>query len=223
MKLVFRLWLMTCTSICYAGSPSFNLHRGDLLFQDLNCGEFCDSIDSVTYGYGSSYVSHVALVINSNESQPQVIEAISKGVTITPLNTFLARSHDENGNPRVMVGRLNEHYQPLIESALNYSQQQIAKSYNASFIAANGNAFYCSELVDLAFESANHGMRIFHLNKMDFTDGKSTQISPLWQKYYQALQVAAPQGYPGTNPGMMSRESFISIIHYYGKLRTHES
>lgn len=223
MKLILSLWLVVSSSLCYAASPAFHLQNGDLLFQDLNCGEFCDSIDSVTYGYGNSYVSHVAMVIDSSESHPQVIEAGSRGVIITSLNQFLAQSLDESNHPRVMVGRINSVYQPLIESALHYSIAQLGKPYNSSFIAANGKAFYCSELIDNAFSYANHGIRIFRLNKMDFTDGKSSQILPLWQQYYQSLHVTPPQGFPGTNPGMMSRESFITIVHYYGKLRTHNN
>jgi hypothetical protein len=56
---------------------------------------------------------------------------------------------------------------------------------------------------------------------MNFTNGTSESITHLWQRYYDNLHMSAPQGMIGTNPGMMSRESFITIVHYYGDLRQH--
>lgn len=202
-------------------TDNFKLQVGDLLFQDLNCGQFCDNVDSVTYGYNNSYVSHVALVINASESNPQVIEAISQGVSITPLEKFLERSLDEKHQPRVMVGRLKPIYQKLIPTAIQIAELQVGKPYNESFVAANGQAFYCSELIDYSFQESNHSYTLFHRLPMNFTNGKSNKILPLWQNYYQNLQIHVPQGQLGTNPGAMSRESSIQIIHFYGQLREH--
>lgn len=213
--------LIICPALADVAANNFKLQAGDLLFQDLNCGKFCDSVDSVTYGYKNSYVSHVALVINASESNPQVVEAISQGVSITPLGQFLNRSLDEKHQPRVMVGRLSPTYQKLIPAAIHIAELQVGKPYNDSFIAADGQAFYCSELIDYSFQKANHNQALFQPLPMDFTNGKSTKILPLWQNYYQNLQVKAPQGQLGTNPGAMSRESNVQIIHFYGQLREH--
>lgn len=182
----YRLKYAVCTlillcSYTYGDNESFKLQKGDLLFQDLNCGEFCDSIDSVTYGYDNTYVSHVAMVIDSSESSAKVIEAVSNGVTITQLDTFLKRSLDENKKPRVMVGRVSRQYQKLIPTAIFYAEKQLSKPYNDSFIPANGKAFYCSELIANAFESDNQS--IFQSNPMNFADTKNN-ILPIWQKYY---------------------------------------
>lgn len=200
---------------------NFKLQRGDLLFQDLNCGQFCDSVDSVTYGYKNSYVSHVGLVIDASESNPQVIEAISQGVVITPLAQFLQRSLDDAQQPRVMVGRLKATEQKLIPNAIVSAEKQLGKPYNESFVAADGQAFYCSELIDYSFQVANHNQAVFQHLPMDFTNGKSPKILALWQNYYQNLQQEVPQGQLGTNPGAMSRESNIQIIYFYGQLREH--
>ena len=37
----------------------FELTNGDLLFQDLDCGPFCDAIEKVTEGYRGAQLSHV--------------------------------------------------------------------------------------------------------------------------------------------------------------------
>jgi len=197
----------------------FQLKPGDLLFQDLNCGSMCDSIDSVTYGYGQTYISHVAMVVSIHP--PEVVEAVSAGVSITPLARFLKRSLDNESNPRVMVGRLKQQYQQLIPQAIKVAVNQVGKPYNASFVPANGKAFYCTELIDYSVRQANHQHILFHSAPMDFTDGKSKAILPLWESYYHGLHVQVPQGIPGTNPGAMSRESMLQIVYYYGQLRKH--
>lgn len=198
---------------------SFQLHLGDFLFQDLNCGSMCDSIDSVTYGYNQTYVSHVAMVVNLNP--PLIIEAVSNGVEITPLSRFLMRSLDSESNPRVMVGRLKSGYRNLIPNAITTAKSQVSKPYNDSFIPAKGKSFYCSELFDYTFEKANNNQPFFHEKPMNFTNGKSSAILPLWKDYYRQLHVQVPQGVPGTNPGAMSRESMIQIVYFYGALRQH--
>ncbi len=199
----------------------YQLQNGDLLFQDLNCGELCDGINYVTYGFKNSYVSHVSMII-SIKPKPMVIEARSSGVVITSLEDFLNRSLDQDGKPRVMVGRLLPKYQPLIPKAIDYAKEELGKPYNSTFINAYGKAFYCSELIDYAFRMANNGKAVFQQNPMDFTNGKTSQILPIWQKYYSALNLQVPQGVQGSNPGEFSRESILKIVFFYGDLRTHK-
>ena len=78
------------------GSQTFTLQNGDLLFQDSDCGEFCDAIEKVTEGYEGANLSHIGMVILSKDG-PQVIEATTKGVVMTDLKRFLSRSNDKNG------------------------------------------------------------------------------------------------------------------------------
>ena len=204
-------------------AQKFELQTGDLLFQDLDCGTLCNGIGQVTYGVDNTYMSHVGIVDKKMNSKPVVIEAISQGVVETPLSTFLARSHDKNGDPMVLVGRLKPQYQKLIPSAIDYSRKQIGKPYNASFIPNNGQSFYCSQLVYFAFTHANHNKSIFQQNQMNFTDSKSKQMTAAWKEYFDQLKVKPPQGKIGTNPGLMSRESNILIVHKYGQLRVHKN
>ena len=212
--------LSSCCAIItsWATENTFQLKLGDLLFQDTNCGEFCDSINSATTGYHKAMISHVAMVVNLHPEM--IIEANTHGVSISKLNQFLQTSLDNESNPRVMVGRLTKLYQPLIPSAIQYAMQQVNKPYNQTFIANNESSFYCSELIERSFYFANHNHPVFQQVPMNFKDNKTQQISPIWLDYFSQLNESTPQGKLGTNPGFMSQESIINIIHYYGELRT---
>lgn len=218
-KIIKCFSILFLVSLHYSHAADYIPESGDFLFQDLNCGSMCDGIDSVTRGYDNTYVSHVGMIINTNP--PEVIEAVSNGVEITPLAKFLQRSLDSESKPRVMVGRLKPAYKKLIPDAISIAKKQIGKPYNSSFIPARGKAFYCSELFDYSFKAANNNQPFFHPAPMNFTDGKSSKILPLWQDYYKPLHIKAPQGVLGTNPGAISRESMIEIIYFYGKPRQH--
>lgn len=199
---------------------NFKLKNGDLLFQDVNCGKFCDSIDGVTFGYKNTYVSHVAMVVDSESGK--IIEASTSGVHYTKLNNFLKASIDKDGEPRVMVGRLNSKYQYLIPNALKFAESQIGKPYNVTFIPAHNQAFYCSELIANAFTYSDNDKVIFPTYPMTFNDPSTKKLLPLWDNYYNKLGVKVPEGVPGTNPGRMSRESdVLEIIYFYGNLRVH--
>ena len=89
---------------------------GDLLFQDLDGSPLCDAIEAVTQGVEGARFSHVGIVTLGADGAPAVIEAYEK-VTITPLATFLARSRDEKGRPKVVVGRLVDSCRSSVPSA----------------------------------------------------------------------------------------------------------
>jgi len=94
------------------------LQPGDLLFQDLDCGPFCDAIEKVTTGYQGTSLSHVGIVAKDNDGNFIVIEALLTGVGVTPLDVFLNRSLDTKYRPKVAVGRLKQEYRHLIPVAL---------------------------------------------------------------------------------------------------------
>jgi len=95
-------------------TPPFALQEGDLLFQDSDCGPFCDAIEKVTEGYKGANLSHVGMVLKTGDHEMQVIEATGDGVIITPIQKFLERSTDKDGGYKVIVGRLKPEYQKLI-------------------------------------------------------------------------------------------------------------
>ena len=101
-----------------------DLQNGDILFQDLDSSELCTAIESVTNGYMQSDLSHIVFLVKKNE-EILVIEAIPPKVILTPIDTFLTRSKDENGKPKVLVGRLKPKYRYLIDKSLNYCLSKV--------------------------------------------------------------------------------------------------
>ncbi|MEM9549043.1 MAG: YiiX/YebB-like N1pC/P60 family cysteine hydrolase [Bacteroidota bacterium] len=193
----------------------FTLQEGDLLFQDSDCGPFCDAIEKVTEGYQGANLSHVGMVISVNE-ELAVIEAITKGVVITPLDTFLNRSFDQNGHSKVLVGRLKDGDKSLVEKAVNYARTLLGKSYDTVFDIQN-DQYYCSELVYESFKNANEGVPIFKLYPMTFKDPDTESTFAIWEDYYADIGSKIPEGEPGLNPGGISRSDRITIVHVYGK------
>jgi len=206
----------------FANASPFKLQPGDLLFQDLNCGTLCDGIGEVTHGINNTYMSHVGIVISVSHKHTMVIEALSKGVVTTPLQTFLARSLDAQHHPRVLVERLKPQYQYLIPQAIKYAKQQLGKPYNATFVPNNEQSYYCSSLIYSAFLYANDNHNsIFHTHAMSFKDPHTQVTTHAWQEYFRQLHATPSEGMIGSNPGMMSRESALTVVHVYGKLRVH--
>ena len=198
----------------FIGNPNFSLQHGDLLFQDSDCGVFCDAIEKVTQGYQGANLSHVGMVILSDDG-PQIIEATTDGVVMTELKTFLSRSYDKNENSKVIVGRVKDVHTQLIPRAVQYAQSLLGKKYDHVFDIKN-DTYYCSELIYEAFKHANGGEEIFHLFPMTFIDPDTKETFGIWSNYYRELGISIPEGKPGLNPGGISKSSEIEIIHMYG-------
>jgi uncharacterized protein YycO len=194
----------------------FPLQEGDLLFQDSDCGPFCDAIEKVTHGVNGAKLSHVGMVIQGANSEYVILEAITKGVVETPIDTFLNRSMDENGNPKVLVGRLKSVQQSLIQPAIQSAIQHRGKAYDEVF-DINNDKFYCSELIYSAFKEANSGTPLFQLRPMTYKDPDTKESFPVWVDYFQKLGIPIPEEQPGLNPGGMSRSIYLDIVYAYGK------
>ena len=52
---------------------------------------------------------------------------------------------------------------------------------------------------------------------MTFKDPETKLTFPVWEKYFQDLNIEIPEDQPGLNPGGMSRSRFVDIVHVYGK------
>lgn len=193
----------------------FKLKPGDLLFQDSDCGPFCDAIEKVTFGIDGAKFSHVGLVIPDKNNKLVVIEAITNGVVETPLDSFFDRSYDKNNNSKVVVGRLKEKYRNLIPEAIEFSQTKLGLPYDDVFNITN-NKYYCSELIYEAYKYANNGQPIFELQAMTYKDPETNTTFPIWEDYFENLNVAIPEGEPGLNPGGMSRSDYIDIVFLFG-------
>jgi hypothetical protein len=194
---------------------AYTPRTGDLLFQDIDRGPLCDAIEQVTTGINGARFSHVGLVIEKPEGI-FVIEAVSEGVVLTPVNDFLIRSTDSLKHPKVIAGRLKPVYRHLIPDAVAHAEKYIGKPYDMVFNIDN-DSFYCSELVYLSFKAANDNKELFTLAPMTFKSPGETCYFPVWQEYFNKLGVEVPEGMPGINPGDISRSGIIDIVHVYGK------
>ncbi|MCH7415607.1 hypothetical protein MM213_19050 [Belliella sp. R4-6] len=210
MRLKFSLVLYFLVIISFSCSTEFQFQEGDILFQDGDCGDFCDAIRKVTQGYDGRDFSHNGLLMKESGDWV-VLEAIGKGVSKTPLQSFLDKHVDSNGNPKVMVGRLNQEYRHLIPAAIEEAQKHLGKPYDSVFDFEN-DAFYCSELIHFSFKAANGGEDFFTPKPMTYKDPDTGELFPIWGKYFDKLGVEIPEGKPGLNPGGMSLEPVLEMI-----------
>ncbi|HRK33422.1 MAG TPA: YiiX/YebB-like N1pC/P60 family cysteine hydrolase [Candidatus Hydrogenedentes bacterium] len=213
--LLAALVLCGCATTSSSPTQTFDLRPGDLLFQDLDAGPLCDAIETVTQGVDGAKFSHVGMVSHVQGRNIVVIEAVGAGVVETPLNDFLARSKDANGNPKVLVGRMESLNAENINRAIDISRGFLGRPYDKVFTMDN-SAFYCSELLYEAFRDANDGEPVFGLFPMTFKDPATAATFPAWTSYYEELKVVIPEGMPGLNPGGMSRSTFVTIVHAFG-------
>ncbi len=195
------------------GGSEYEPQAGDLFFQDLDCGGFCDAIEAVTEGVDGADFSHVGIVAEI-DGHLIIAEAGGNGVVLTNIDSFLNRSHDKLGNPKVIVGRMKnvEWMQDLNwEQAL---EPYLGKPYDETF-DLNNDAYYCSELiVRLCFDHSFE--RYFEINTMTFKEPDTREFYKIWSDYFAELGEPISEGEPGYNPGMMSRSEFVEIVHIYG-------
>jgi len=213
MTCMAGLLLLACSH--QPAEKPFALQSGDLLFQDLDCGEMCTAIETVTHGWHGAKLSHVGIVVIDSTGHIKVLEAISRGVSLTPLDSFLNRSSDTTHNPKVIVGRLKIPNAVRFEKeAVKRAMTYLGKPYDTVYNISN-QAYYCSELVYFAYQDSL-GNSLFTLSPMTYNDPATNTIFPVWKSYFDGMHVPVPEGQPGINPGGISRSDKIEIIHVYG-------
>ena len=210
-------WFILLSCFCIAcgnnttkENTTFQLEVGDILFQDLDSSPLCDAIELVTPGYNGANFSHIGLVVSDNDTL-KVLESIPPKVILTKLDDFLNRSSDQNGKPKVIVGRLTEDFSYSIANAISFSKSQLNKEYDDVFLM-NNDKYYCSELIYEAFLNDS----IFNLHPMTFLHPETKDTLKTWIDYYSDLGVEIPENKLGINPGIMSLSDKIEIIHFYG-------
>ena len=206
----FCLFLIWCITL--ACTRGYNPQTGDLVFQDLDCGDLCTAIEKVTTGVDGTNLSHVGIVSLEHDTT-FIYEAIGPGVIRTSFETFLKRSSDKKGNPKVLAGRLKPAYRMDIPEAINVCKSLMNKPYDDGFDLQN-ERYYCSELVYFAFIDAL-GKHLFTLNSMTFKDPDTGKTFPAWEDYFKKLSLPIPEGKPGLNPGSISRSPIIDIVYRY--------
>lgn len=181
------------------------LHNGDLLFQDMDCGPLCDAIEAVTEGYNGNDFSHMGMVYHRNDTL-YIIEAAGKAVRLTTLEKF-----SKNTRKPMPIGRLKKKYKKLIPDAINFSLKQLGMPYDDEYVYDNGS-YYCSELIYDAFKAANKNKPFFELFPMTYKQPGTNEFFPAWVEYYKEIGKPIPEGLPGCNPGGMSTSDKIKII-----------
>jgi len=222
-------WIILLSFFCIACGNNvdeenleFQLEIGDILFQDLDSSPLCDAIELVTPGFENGNFSHIGIVVETGDlfclnpdynpaHHTRVLEALPGGVITTRIDSFLIRSSDYNGNPKVIAGRLKDEYKNTIPKAIEFANKQIGVDYDEVFLL-NNEKYYCSELIYKAFEKDS----IFQLQPMTFLDPKTKDTLSIWKEYYSDLKVEIPQNKLGINPGIMSLSDKMEIVHIYG-------
>ena len=142
-----------------------NLCEGDLLF----CAkEASNPITEVTQGVSGMKIDHVAIV-HKQANKTYALEAIHKGVTLTPMDSFMTRRET------VVAARLCDTLgvAQSVERALSF----LGRPYDFNFMPSD-SAFYCSELVQKNYRYSD-GQLVFKPIAMSFHD-KTGKITDYW-------------------------------------------
>lgn len=205
MSLVVTLLATACggasgapaTSLAAAPSTDLGaLRSGDLVFLDLDCGDLCDAMASVTkeqFGVPGPALSHVAIVERSAAGL-SVLEAWpGTGVARTPLAQVLARK--QRSPARYL--RLRDDLRSAGEAAARAAAKRIGTPYDEDFLPDNGK-LYCSELVQEAYRDALDASP-FHTSPMAF-GAPGSAARAVWVHYYGERHIPVPDGVAGISP-----------------------
>lgn len=211
------LFAITCQLIaCHnlQKNTRFSLERGDLLFQDLDSDSISGAIEEVTGGKNQLSFSHVGIVDINSKGDTVVLEAISKGVCYTPLDTFFKRSITHDLKAKVEVGRLKSEFKHLIPEAMRKGKNLIGKDYDNIYVIGD-SSYYCSELIYEIFKTKEDSLDVFELQPMTFKNTITGDFLPFWVEYYQKIGIEIPEGKPGLNPNGMSVSPNINMVYSY--------
>lgn len=187
------------------------LQNGDLLFLVAADSPMSDAITAATSHADDLKFDHVAMIYMDSGGNPCVIEASPKeGVHALPLDEFIAGARKIDGQPGVVVMRLQVDF-PAEEAVVNASQH-IGEDYDWFYLPDNG-MMYCSELIYESYldEEGNH---IFEAKPMNFR-AEDGSMPDFWVKLYEQLGEPIPEGEPGTNPRDLSKDQKLVEIYRY--------
>lgn len=185
-------------------SVCLSLRDCDLLFQMSPGG---NAITDVTQGAAGLPIEHVGIFARV-DGRTVVIEAVpARGVCITPVDSFLLRADRSARVLPVVVGRVAGDIDKAASVACALSF--VGCAYDSLYLAGNDD-IYCSELVQKSFTDKS-GHPVFTHVPMTFRDSTGN-IPDYWQSFYARHGMPVPEGWPGTNPGELSRRSNVKII-----------
>ena len=175
------------------------LKTGDLIFQDLACGELCDAIEAVTkeqLHVARPSLSHVGVVIRKG-SKTFVLEAYGDVVALTPIGEVMARKQDSASSviPLATIHWLPKGFQKRLQRA---ADRYVGRPYDDRFAIGDGT-YYCSELVYEIFKQANGSREFFRLSPMTF-GVRGSSARKVWERYFEQLKIPVPEGQLGLSP-----------------------
>ncbi|MEE9349952.1 MAG: YiiX/YebB-like N1pC/P60 family cysteine hydrolase [Flavobacteriaceae bacterium] len=186
---------------------SKKLQTGDLLFQDLNCGDLCNAIENATLGKNGERFSHIGIV--SVEGNEIFVYEAYDGVSKTPIAKFLKRDLKLNENSSVVIGRLKESFQKFIPNAIKEADKRIGLPYDDAF-KLNNNKYYCSEFIYDIFK--NDEKLIFKIKPMTFVNQKTGKTDIVWKTYFEKQKLPIPEGELGCNPIEYYESEHVTIL-----------
>lgn len=204
--------ILTLTIIIGCETNHFELKEGDILFQDLDKDDIDSAIEKVTKTNLKYNFTHVGIVVKGG-NKLKILEAISTGVQVTEVDTFLNRNL-KNGKPKVVVGKLKPEFKPMLNDAIKHGKSLIGLPYDSVYLIGDNN-YYCSELLYEMFYFANPSNIPFKLNPMTFKDPKTNETLEFWSNYYSQLNYDVPEGELGLNPNGMSISPNITLVYDY--------
>lgn len=205
---IINVFCFLCLALPLSGQTVLELQEGDLLFC---CSDSANAITRVTNGVEDLPIDHVGIVhrIGGDAGPLFVIEAVKPKVCLTPIDTFLVN------NAGVLVGRVNVEMD--VRKSIRRCLTMVGKPYDDLYLPGD-SAVYCSELVQMNYVAAD-GNLIFPPIPMSFHDA-SGQVTDYWLDFYSRRGMAVPEGFPGSNPGELSRCPQVTIM---GKIPIHSA
>lgn len=140
----------------------FKLKAGDILFQDSDCGLFCEFIEKVIFGIQGLKFLYVGMVVLKGKGEFVVLEAIIVGVVEIFFDSFFMCLFDEENNSKVAVGRMKKKYEYLIFKVIDFVRKRLGVVYDEVFDIFN-DKYYCLELIYNVFKYVNNDWLIFQL------------------------------------------------------------
>ena len=159
--------------------------------------------DATVHDNSALPIYHVAIATWVNGSL-YALEAIDKGVVLTPYDKFNERTMTKGG---MLVGRL--HDRSGIDQSVSNAMEHLGKPYDDLYMI-DTQEIYCSELVQLSYVNGK-GQRLFPLIHMSFHDAQG-RILDFWREHYAKHGMAVPEGALGTNPAQIANDPAVEII-----------
>lgn len=117
------------------------LKRGDVLL----CRQKWSLANLVIPGF----YKHAAIYAGKLNDTPHVVEAVTKGVVLSPLVDFMLTKDF------ILVRRSSFSDEKQALAAAGHAYKQVGKKYDYLFNYRNTEAFYCAELIAYAFDSVH--------------------------------------------------------------------